>query len=414
MSLTPGGPETLSEALGFSPTVVEIGQPHPGVRRVLTGAGGTTGFVISLDDERITDLEVELGFGHRGFEKEVESVPWHGALPYVRRLGYSGGLIAEVGYCLAVESLIGLALPDRAVWLRMLGSELARVVDHFTRLSALSAAIAMPAAEQAAQWGEVEASRLLRIVTGRGPLEGWLCFGGVRSGLPSDFNESFGEARERLQQAVERFRQLAVDNPSCRRRLNDVGGIGSEEAVELGLSGPVLRAAGSSLDVRRDRPYLAYDSIDFDIPIGSSGDNLDRMLVVTEEVVQSLRIAEQCASLLDSIGPGEVVDRESRWTLEGVASSSSSSSSSASATVAASASAPRVPKGEVGLSVEASTGELGFFLVSDGGELPRRIRCRPPSLFHAQAMPRILVGERLDDLLPTAALLHLVSGECDR
>lgn len=399
MSLIPDVSGTLSEALGFSPTVLEVGQPHPGVRRVLTGAGGTASFVVSLDDERIIDLEVELGFGHRGFEKEVESVPWRGALPYVRRLGYSGGLIAEIGYCLGVESLIGLDLPDRAIWLRMLGSELARVVDHFARLSALSAAIAMPAAEQAAQWGEVEASRLLRLVTGRGPLEGWLCFGGVRSGLPTDFAKCFEAGQSRLKQAVDRFRQLAVDNPSCRRRLKGVASISAEEGLELGLSGPVLRATGAPFDVRRDRPYLAYGSIDFDVPVGSFGDSLDRMLVVVEEVVQSLRIAEQCASLLESIGPGEVVRSDSEWVLE---------------SSGAVAEAPRVPAGEVALSVEASTGELGFFLVSDGGELPRRIRCRPPSLFHAQAMPRIMKGERLDDLLPTAALLHLVSGECDR
>ncbi len=406
MSLIPDGPATLSEALGFPETVLEVGQPHPGVRRVLTGAGGTTSFVVSLDDERIIDLEVELGFGHRGFEKEVESVPWRGALPYVRRLGFSGGLIAEVGYCLAVESLIGLPLPDRAIWLRMLGSELARVTDHFARLAALSAAIAMPAAEQAAQWGEVEASRLLRLVTGRGPLEGWLCFGGVRSGLPTDFAEPFEAARNRLKQAIDRFQQLAVDNPSCRSRLNGVASISAHEGVELGLSGPVLRATGAPFDVRRDRPYLAYGSIDFDVPVGSSGDSLDRMLVVVEEIVQSLRIAEQCASLLESIGPGEVVRSDSEWVLESASPSPSPSTPTPPT--------PRVPAGEVALSVEASTGELGFFLVSDGGELPRRIRCRPPSLFHAQAMPRLMKGERLDDLLPTAALLHLVSGECDR
>ncbi|MFK7897169.1 MAG: hypothetical protein AB8G23_15115 [Myxococcota bacterium] len=403
MSLTPDGPETLSEALGFPETVLEIGQPHPGVRRVLTPAGGTVGFVVSLDDERMTSIDVELGLGHRGFEKEVESVPWSGALPYVRRLGFAGGLIAEVGYCLAVEALVDLPLPDRSVWLRMLGSELARVTDHFARLSAISASIAMPAAEQAAQWGEVEASRLLQAVTGRGVLEGWLCIGGVRSGLPPDFAASFASQKRRIEQAVDRFRQLAVDNPSCRRRLRGVGKLSADEALTLGLTGIPLRATGKALDVRHDRPYLAYGSVDFDIPVGSVGDNLDRLLVTVDEIVQSLRIAEQCAALLESIGPGEVVAQDSPWTLEGRRDR-----------VGADAEEPLVPAGEAALSVEASTGEMHFFLVSDGKRLPRRIRCRPPSLFHAQAVPTMMRGERLDDLMPTAAGLHLVSGECDR
>ena len=175
---------TLSEALGFSETVIEVGHSHPAVRRILGAAGGTASFLVSLDDEQITDLEVEIGIGHRGFEKEVESRPWHRALPYVSRLGYAGGLMAEVGYCLAVENLAGVVAPDRAIWLRTLASEIARVSDHFARLAAVATSIGLPAGERVAQQGENRATRLLESVTGRGPFGGWVMLGGVASALP--------------------------------------------------------------------------------------------------------------------------------------------------------------------------------------------------------------------------------------
>jgi NADH-quinone oxidoreductase subunit D len=363
-------------------------------------------FLVSLDDERIAGLEVEIGFGHRGFEKEVESVPWHRALPYVRRLGYAGGLMAEVGYCLAVEALAGVEIPDRAIWLRMLASELARVSDHFARLAAVSSAIGAPAGEAVAQQGQVEAARLLEAITACGTLGGWVRLGGVESAPVEGFAELWRRSRVALDETLIHFEAVAVDNPSCQRRLRDVASFSVEDCVSWSVTGPALRAAGTPGDVRRDAPYLAYAAVDFDVPIGENGDNLDRLLVVVEEIRQSLRIAEQCESLLASLGPGVVRLSEPGW---GGALESDLSARSASVLEG-----PVIPAGEIAVSVESSTGELGFLLVSDGEGLPRRIRCRSASFMHAQAMPVMLLGARLDDLLPTAAMLHLVSGECDR
>lgn len=398
--------ETLSEALGFVVTIVEVGHSHPAVRQVLSAAGGTASFLVSLDDEQISDLEVEIGIGHRGFEKEVESLPWHRALPYVSRLGYAGGVIAEVGFGLAVEALAGVSLPERAIWLRTLACEVARVSDHFSRLSAVSISIGLPVAEAIAQQAALCAARFLTRVTRRGPLGGWVRLGGVACAPEDGLAEHWPRTRATLEAILVRFEAVAVDNPSCQQRLRDVAMLSAEKCLAWGVTGPILRAAGVPIDVRRDAPYLGYADVDFDVPIGENGDDFDRLLVVVEEIRQSLRIIDQCGERLTSLGPGAIRLSDSGWGEPGGRESSAWSQ--------AVLDGPEIPAGEVALSVEASTGELGFFLVSDGERLPRRIRCRSASFLHAQAMPEMLRGARLDDLLPTAAILHLVSGECDR
>jgi NADH-quinone oxidoreductase subunit D len=415
-SSAPSAPrESLSESLGFSETVIEVGMTHPGIRHAMTAVGGTTSFLVQLDDDRITDLEVDIGLGHRGFEKEVESIPWDRALPYVSRLGHAAGVIAETAYCLALEELIDLDLPDRAIWLRMLVNEIARVTDHFARLGAVMTSIGLRDGELIAQQGEVEAARLLAFATGGGPLAGWVRIGGVAAALPSEFPERWQVARIRLTESVAHFETVGASNPTCQRRLRDVAPLGVDDCHAWGVTGPALRAAGAPKDVRRDHPYLAYGALDFDVPIGETGDDLDRLLVIVEEIRQSLGIVDQCHKLLMSLGPGVVAaeaSRSSRFVAHGsVVNGARAESSESLADVLPSL---LVPAGEAVSSVETSTGELGFLLVSDGEGLPRRIRARAPSFFHAQAMPLMLRGCRLDDLLPTAALLHLVSAECDR
>ena len=390
------GAESLSNALGFPETVVELGITHPGLRHAMTAVGGTTSFLVQLDDDRITDLEVEIGLGHRGFEKEVESTSFDRALPFVARLGYAGGVLAETAYCLALETLVGVDLPDRAIWLRTLVNEVARVADHFARLGSVMSAIGLRDAELTVQQAEVEAARLLSLAVGRGPIAGWLRVGGVASALPEGFSEQWSLSQQRLSEWIARFETIGVGNPTCQRRLRDVAPMSADDCMAWGVTGPALRAAGRPQDVRRDRPYLAYRALDFDVPIGESGDDFDRLLVVLEEARQSLRMIEQCNKLLVSLGPGVIVAETS-----GSADSPGHS-------------VWEVPAGEAVATVESSTGELAFLIASDGSGLPRRIRCRAPSFFHAQAMPAMLRGARLDDLLPTAALLHLVSAECDR
>lgn len=398
--------ETLSEALGFTETVVEVGHTHPGVRHVLEAAGGTIGFLVSLDDERITDLDVEVGIGHRGVEKEIEALPWHRALPYVRRMGLASGLMAEIGYCLAVEELAGIATPDRAIWWRMLASEAARVSDHFARLAAIATAIGLPAAKRVAERGGVQAAGVLAAISGGAGFPAWLRLGGVAAAPPPAFGAEWKRAHEALEVTLGQFEATAVDNPSCQQRLRGVAPLSAEDCLAWGVTGPCLRAAGNPMDVRRDAPYLAYGAVDFDVPIGENGDAFDRLLIVVEEIRQSLRIIDQAEALLASLGPGATMTVEPGWR--------EPAKLDAGERAQAGLEGPAIPAGESSSSIESSTGELGFLLVSDGDALPRRIRIRAASFMNAQALSKMLRGAHLDDLLPTVATMHIVSGECDR
>lgn len=375
---------TLSDRLGFRPAVIELGPSHPSVRRVLAGAGATTSFLVTLDDDRIEDLAVEIGLGHRGFEKEIESRPFAQALPYVARLGHASGPIAQVAYCLALERLAGIETPARATWIRTLVCELARATDHFARIAALAAALGASAAERAARAGEAGAMGLLTRALGGRLLDPWVRPGGVVHDLPSDFGDALAAGQRGIDEAIGDLHRLLLDQSTVAWRLCEVAPLAAADALALGITGPCLRAAGVARDLRRDEPLLAYSEIEFDVAIGSRGDDYDRLAVVVAEIGQSLRIAAACA---ERMPPGQDESADSL---------------------------PTPPPGIAEVEVESSTGELGFLLVSDGGALPRRIRCRAPSFFHAQALPALLRHARLDDLLPTAALFHLVSGECDR
>lgn len=379
-------PGSLSARLGFPETTLEVGPTHPATRRVMTGVGGTTSFLVDLDDDRIQALEVGIGLAHRGFEFEVESRDWSDALPYVARLGFASGVLAETAYCLAVEPLAGVALPDRAIWQRMLLGELARIADHFARLAATMGAIGLGEGERVAEAAAERTLRCLRLAAGAGPIEGALCLGGMRAPVSEDFLEGWPVWGKQLDEELAVFDRVAASNPTCIRRLRGVARLDPEDVVRWGVSGIAARASGVARDVRRDAPYLAYGALEFDVAVGTEGDDLDRLLVVVEEIRQSLRMVDQCHKLLGSLGPGDV-----RLPAIG-----------------------EIARGESVATVESSTGALGFFVVSDGAGRPRRVRCRPPSLFHAQALPAMLVGERLDDLLPTVALLHLVGPEIDR
>ncbi|MCR9097221.1 MAG: hypothetical protein NXI30_23635 [bacterium] len=383
------GPEgSLSARLGFPETAVEVGFSHPGVRHVTTAAGGSASFLVHLDDDRITDLEVDIGFGHRGFEFTCEQGTWADALPHVSRLGLATGVLAETAYCLAVESLAGLPVPDRAIWGRMLVGELARITDHAARLGAVLNAIAIGEGALVAHRLETFAMQALGAATGGAPLDGFVRIGGVRAGLEGDLAEDWTERRTAIDAELAKLDRVAVKNPTVIRRLRDVAPISADDAIAWGVTGPALRAAGAPLDLRRDRPYLAYGALDFDVPVGERGDGLDRLLVVIEEIRQSLGMVDQCHKLLTSLGPGELCTPGSDDL--------------------------HVASGEGVASVETSTGELGFLLASDGVGLPRRVRCRAPSFYNAQALPAMLIGSRLDDVLPTVALLHIVGPECDR
>ncbi len=385
---------------------LNMGPSHPATH-------GTVKFNIELDGETIMDLEVEVGYLHRGFEKECESRPWYQCIPYTDRLNYNSAVIANVGFCLGVEKLLELETPERCQWLRVLGSELARVADHLTRCGATCLEMQ---AMTPFLYG-IEARELvwdlLEMLCGARVTSSYVRIGGVRHDLPEGFRGTCREVLTRVRSLLVDFDRVVTRNRIFVDRLKGTGIISQEDCIRYAVTGPLLRAAGVSLDLRKSEPYLVYEELDFDVPIGDVGDNYDRYLVCLEEMQQSLRIVEQCVDKLDALGPGPigVADPRVRWPAKERVFNRMEEMIQHFKSVTA---GPLVPAGEAYVATESANGELGFYLVSDGTSVPVKVRCRPPSFINLQPLPLMVKGGLLADLVPTFDLVNMVGGECDR
>ncbi len=385
------------------PMVINMGPSHPATH-------GTVKFLLGLDGETIKDIDVEIGYLHRGFEKECEAQLWNGVFPYTDRLDYTASALNNIGYALAVEKLIGIEVPERCKYIRVIIGELARMSGHYTNLGAsalelgaLTAFIYFVEARELV-WDIIES------VCGARLTHNYVRIGGVISDLPDGFRENVTSVFRTNRGLWADFNKLLTKNRIFLDRMRDTGAISSDDAIEWGFTGPCLRACGVGYDVRKANPYLIYDQLDFEIPVGETGDNFDRYLVRMEELNQSMRIVEQC---LERIPGGPINVDNPQWrqpskddiftemesmifhfknAIEGV----------------------KVPAGEAYQAVEGANGEVGFYLVSNGGGKPVKCRVRPPCFPMTSALPLIIKGSLLADLIPTFDMINLIGGECDR
>ncbi len=385
--------------------VLNMGPSHP-------ASHGTVKFVIELDGETIVGLDVHVGYLHRGFEKECEAGTWYQAIPYTDRLNYNSAVLANVGYCMAVEKLLGVEVPERCQWLRVMGGELSRIADHLTRAGAACLELQ---AMTPFLFG-IEARELtwdlLEMLCGARVTSNYIRIGGVKHDMPSNFpavcRENIAKSRELLKD----FDDVVTENRIFVDRLRGTGYMSKEDCIAYGVTGPLLRAAGVPHDLRKSEPYLTYDRIDFDIPIGEVGDNYDRYLVVVEEMQQSLRIVEQCLAWLEkNPGPVNLDDPRVRWPAKGRVFNRMEELIQQFKSVTE---GPMVPAGEAYLATESANGELGFYLVSDGTAVPVKVRCRPPSFINVAPIPLMVKGAMLADLIPTFDFVNMIGGECDR
>jgi NADH-quinone oxidoreductase subunit D len=398
--------QDLEQDLHTTHQRLNMGPSHPATH-------GTVKFLIELDGETIVDLDVQVGYLHRGFEKECESGTWYQAIPYTDRLNYNSAILANVGFCLSVEKLLELETPERCQWLRVLAGELSRVGDHLTRCGATCLELqAMTPFLYAIEARELIWD-LLELLCGARVTSNYVRIGGVKHGLPAGFDVLFRENLVRIRTLLRDFDKVVTRNRIFVDRLKGTGVISRDECVGYAVTGPLLRAAGVPLDVRKSEPYLTYAELDFDIPIGSVGDNYDRYLVCLEEIQQSLRIVEQCLKQLERLGDGpvNVMDPRVRWPAKGRVFNRMEEMIQHFKSVTE---GPRVPVGEAYFAIESANGELGFYLVSDGSEIPVKVRCRPPSFLNLQPLRAMVRGGLLADLIPTFDLINMVGGECDR
>jgi NADH-quinone oxidoreductase subunit D len=382
---------------------IQMGPSHP-------ASHGTIKFNLRLDGETVVDCDVEVGYLHRGFEKMCEQGTWNHVFPYTDRLNYASPLINNVGFALAVEKLIGITTPERCTGIRMIMSEISRVTDHLTclgmaasEIGAISAGFYMLEAREALY-------DLVEAVTGARVTVTYCRIGRVMADLPADFTERVQRAFVDVRRIFADCDRLLSRNRIFVDRMAGVGVLSREDALSYGITGPLLRATGVAHDVRRAEPYLHYDRVEFEVPVGSTGDNLDRFRVRFEEALQSLSIVEQALAQLppgpigvddprialpdkrDVYGNIEGLMNHFKLVIEGV----------------------KVPAGEVYQAVEGANGELGFYLVSDGSGRPYRVRVRPPCFLAMGALGAMLRGQMLADIIPTFGMINMIGGECDR
>jgi NADH-quinone oxidoreductase subunit D len=386
--------------------VLNMGPSHPATH-------GTVKFLIELDGENIVNLDIQVGYLHRGFEKECESGTWYQCIPYTDRLNYNSAILANTAFCLSVEKLLEIETPERCQWLRVLACELSRIADHLTRcgaacleLQAMTPFLYGIEARELA-WDQME------ILCGARVTSNYVRIGGVKHDMVPGFPESCRDFIARTRSLLKDFDEVVTSNRIFVDRLRGTGVISREDCLRYAVTGPILRSTGEPLDLRKQQPYLVYDQLDFDVPIGEVGDNYDRYLVCVEEMHQSLRIVEQCLAKLEALGPGpvNVLDPRVRWPAKGRVFNRMEELIQQFKSVTE---GPRVPAGEGYAAIESANGELGFYVVSDGSAVPVKVRCRPPSLINLAPMGKMLSGALLADLIPTFDFINMIGGECDR
>ena len=381
---------------------LQMGPSHP-------ASHGTVKFNLRLDGETIIDVDVEIGYLHRGFEKMCEQGTWNHVFPYADRLNYASPLLNNVGFALAVEKLAGLTAPERAQYIRVIGGEISRITDHLTclgmvanELGAISAGFYMLEAREFLY-------DLVEAICGARLTVTYCRLGGVMTDLPADMTERTRVALKHVRDILGDCDRLLSRNRIFVDRMVGIGKLPSADAVSWGLTGPLLRATGVPYDVRKAEPYLVYDRMDFEIPTGTTGDNYDRFMVRFAEMEQSMRIIDQA---LAQLPPGPILADDPRFVLppkEQVYTTIEGLMNHFKLVMEG----QKVPAGEVYVATEGGNGELGFYLVSDGSGRPYRVRVRPPCFYGMAALGDMLRGHMIADIITTFGQINMIGGECD-
>jgi NADH dehydrogenase I D subunit len=383
--------------------IVNMGPSHPTTH-------GTLRIVLELEGETITRATPEMGYLHRGVEKLGESLSYQQFIPLTDRLNYCSSIMNNVGYAHAVEKLLGIQIPKRAQHIRVLMSELARIADHLVCVGVNAVDIGAFTAFLYLFKQRETIYDLFEMAAGQRLHTSFTRIGGIFRDIPEAFVPQTERFLVECEAALDEMERLLTRNPIWHDRTRGIGAISAEEAVNYGYTGPCLRAAGVPQDLRKAQPYLGYEEYDFDIPVGTTGDVFDRYLVRTEEMRQSLRIIRQ---VLDRLEPGPVMVDDPKVALpskEKVYTRMESLIHHFKLIMHG----MEMPVGEVYSATEAANGELGFYLVSDGGKNPYRIRVRPPCLpifssFHDQVK-----GGLIADAVAVLGAMNIIAGELDR
>ena len=358
--------------------VLNMGPQHPSTHGVLR-------VILKLDGEKVLGTECVIGYLHRGVEKIAENRTYTMFNPYVDRMDYVAAVSNGLGYCLAIEKLLNVEAPPRAAYIRVILAELNRIASHQLWLGTHALDIGAMTPLFYCFRDREEILKIFEKYCGARLTTHAFRIGGTQYETYEGFEQDVKKFCKFVAPKMDEYEELLTTNRIWVQRTRGVGYISAEDAIALGVTGPVLRASGVKWDIRKALPYSMYDKFDFEVPIGVHGDTYDRYLVRVAEMRQSIRIIEQA---VDAIPEGPIM-----------------------------AKVPKVmkpPVGEVYVSIEAPKGELGYFVVSDGSTQPYRLRVRPPSFVNLQALDKMVRGALVADVVAVIGTLDIVLGEVDR
>jgi NADH-quinone oxidoreductase subunit D len=382
---------------------LNFGPQHPAAHGVLR-------LILEMDGEVIERADPHIGLLHRGTEKLIEHKTYLQAVPYFDRLDYVSPMSQEHAYALAVEKLLDCEVPIRAKYIRVLFSELTRILNHTLNITtqALDVGATTPLL-----WLFEEREKIMCFyerVSGSRMHSAYFRPGGVASDVPPDLIEDIAKFAEHFPKMLSDTESLLTENRIWKQRLVDIGVVTAEQAQDLGFSGPMLRGSGIPWDLRKSQPYEVYDHLDFDVPVGKNGDCYDRYLLRVEEMYQSIKLIKQCLEKMPA-GPVKTLDRkvapppraEMKRSMEALIHHFKLYTEGY-----------HVKSGEVYAAVEAPKGEFGVYLIADGTNKPYRCRIKAPGFAHLQALDFMSKGHMLADVVTIIGSLDVVFGEIDR
>jgi NADH-quinone oxidoreductase subunit D len=406
-------------AVGQETMIINMGPQHPSTHGVLR-------LVLELDGEYVVSCRPVIGYLHTGIEKNTEYRTWQQGVTFVTRADYLSPFFNELGYCLAVERLLGIEAPPRAQVIRVMVCELNRIASHLLWLATTGLELG---AISIMLYGWREREEILRIfemVTGLRMNHAYIRVGGLSMDLPDGATEKVRDFLKLMPGRIKEYEELLTDNPIWRQRTVGIGVLSTEELLSLGVTGPVLRASGMARDARKDEPYSGYETYRFEVPTRTESDCFARYLVRLEEMRQSLRIVAQCLERLEP-GPVMIEDPKLRWPArlevgpDGIGNSMEYVKHIMEESMEALINhfkivtqGFKVPAGEVYQPVESPRGELGYYVVSNGANRPYRVHIRGPSFVNLQAVPHMIQGGLVADVIASVASLDPVMGDADR
>lgn len=394
-------PEIRTETM-----TVNMGPQHPSTHGVLR-------LVIELDGETIVSAQPHIGYLHTGIEKTAEQKKWQQVIPLVERMDYLGAQSNSMGFALAVEKLIGLdkVMPERATNIRVLLMELQRMASHLVWLGTHAMEVG---AVTVLLWCFREREKLLNVnelIAGFRLFPSYIRIGGLREDLPNGFHEAVDAFLTEFPDRIDEYEKMLTKNDVWQRRTKGVGIVTKEQAIANGTVGPIARASGVNYDVRRAFPYMGYDTYEFNVPLGKNGDVYDRYTTRIAEMRESVKIARQALKRITPVGQWAVDDprivpppKDKVYTeMEALIQHFLIYSQGFN-----------VPAGDVYVPIEGPRGEHGFYVVSDGTNRPWRIKSRPPSFLACQALPQLITGGLIADVIAVIGSTDAVMGDVDR